>query len=112
MQLPSVMAVAGYIIPREALDAMPAYSSASQKNGGNTTSTAEPAGIGRDVLLQNVSCHVLSHLVGWHVHNSLRLIDNRTDTRPPSLFLFAKHLLYPGGSVTQQWQPALKQWEA
>jgi hypothetical protein len=67
------------------------------KEWGSATRAAEPAGIGRDALPQNVGGHVLSHLLWWPVHSShpsrLTLITHQTQqlpVRPPHLFLFAE----------------------
>jgi hypothetical protein len=103
----------GCPIPREALDATLHTRRLRERGGGSATTAAEPAGIGRDILPQNVDCCVLSHLLWWHVHSSARMTlityqAQQLPVRPPPLFLFAVH---PGSSISQQWQPALRQWE-
>jgi hypothetical protein len=72
-----------------------ANSSPSQKGGG-VPQAPQNAGIGRDVLPQTVGCHMLSHLLWWHVHSSLRMTlityqTQRLAFRPPPLFQFAEH---------------------
>jgi hypothetical protein len=56
------LVVKGYPIPREALDAS-LHTRRLCEIGGVVPQAPQNAGIGRDVLPQNVGCHVLSQLL-------------------------------------------------
>jgi hypothetical protein len=98
LQFPSVMTrsfLEGYPIPRGALDVI-LHTRRLRERGGGVPQAPQNAGIGWDVLPQNVGCHMLSHLLWWHVQSSLRmtLITHQTQqltVRLPPLFLFAEH---------------------
>jgi hypothetical protein len=92
----SRLVVESYLKPRDALDASLHTRRVRVKSGGSATRAAEPAGIGMDEIPHNLGCHVLSHLLWWHVHSSLRLTlityqAQQLPVRPPPLFLFAEH---------------------
>jgi hypothetical protein len=86
--------VDGYPIPREALVAS-LHTRRPRKTRGESQAP-QNAGIGRDVLPQNVGCHVLSHLIWWHVQS---LPDTAASRQAPtSTPIRRTSLLHPGGS--------------
>jgi hypothetical protein len=106
------LAVEGYPTPRGALDAS-LHTRRLRERGEGVSQAPQNADIGRDVLPQNVGCQSfrISLACSQFASDDTGHIPDTATSRqaPTSIPVCRTSLLHPGGSVTQEWQPALKQ---